>query len=162
VQFHDSLPFDTRTKRGGANGSIRMETSRGENFGLERAVSFLRPIQDVTNMTWGDIVALAGARAVAVTGGPVIDVPMGRVTADTEDPKGILPSPSNTVDELRATFVPRGLSDMDIVALSGAHTLGRVGGAGPFDKDPNTFENKYVWNFARLLFSYQNVPCDIG
>ncbi|KAI0562132.1 L-ascorbate peroxidase [Gracilaria domingensis] len=143
LAFHDSFTFDLVSGKGGANGSIRLETGRGENFGLQRAVDALRPMQASIGLGWGDVVAVAGAEAVEATGGPHIDVRLGRDQAETEDPRGALPSLTDTVDELRARFEPRGFSDLDIVALSGAHTLGRVGGGGPFVAEPNRFKNEY-------------------
>lgn len=146
LAFHDTFTFDIVSGKGGANGSIRLETGRGENFGLERAVKALEPIQAETGLSWGDVVAVAGAEAVTVAGGPVIDVPLGRTTAEVEDPRGALPSLTETVDELRARFEPRGFNDRDLVALSGAHTLGKMAGNGEFTKDSATFKNDYFKN----------------
>lgn len=104
----------------------------------------LKPIQSESGLSWGDTVALAGAVAVKETGGPEIPVPLGRPTADVEDPRGALPSFTETVPELQARFLPRGLNTTDIVALSGAHTLGKASGGGPFVAEPNRFKNEYV------------------
>lgn len=144
LAFHDSFTFDLDTGKGGANGSIRFETGRGENFGLARAVDAIKPMQEATGLGWGDAVAVAGAEAVEATGGPRIEVQLGRDNADVEDPRGALPSLVETVEELRKRFVPRGFNDRDIVALSGAHTLGRAGGGGEFVAESNKFKNEYV------------------
>lgn len=145
LAFHDSFTMDPATRRGGANGSIRLETARGENFGLARAVDVLRPLQELTALSWGDVVAIGGAQAVESTGGPRINVRLGRENATVEDPGNILPKPDLVVSELRDLFGPRGFDDRDIVALSGAHTLGRAGGGGPFVAEPNKFKNEYVF-----------------
>lgn len=142
LAFHDSFTTDLSTHQGGANGSIRLETNRGENFGLQRAVDALKPLQQETGLSWGDVVAVAGAAAVEATGGPGIDLELGRDSADVEDPRGALPSSAETVNELRARFAPRGFDDRDLVALSGAHTLGMVRGAGPFVAEPDRFQNE--------------------
>jgi catalase (peroxidase I) len=152
LQFHDSFTFDVKSKRGGANGSIRLETGRGENFGLARAVDALVPIQAESGLSWGDTVALAGAVAVRATGGPDIPVTLGRVTAKSQDPTGILPNLVETVEELRRRFGPRGFDDRDLVALSGAHSLGRASGGGAFVKENTKFKNEYVCVLA-LPFS---------
>lgn len=144
LAFHDSFTFDVSSGKGGANGSIRLETARGENFGLQRAVDVLRPIQAQTGLGWGDAVAVAGAEAVEATGGPRINVQLGRDQAEEGDPTGILPSLVETVPELRKRFQPRGYNDRDLVALSGAHTLGKMGGQGQFVAEPNRFKNEYV------------------
>jgi cytochrome c peroxidase len=146
LAFHDSFTFDLESGKGGANGSIRLETGRGENSGLGRAVTALEGVQSKTGLGWGDLVAVAGAEAVSAAGGPVIEIALGRDDAETGDPQGALPSPQETVDELRARFAPRGFTDRDLVALSGAHTLGRVSGSGPFVKESNRFLNDYYVN----------------
>lgn len=147
LSFHDAFTTAlSGPSAGGANGSIRLELDRGENFGLARAVDALAPLVARSALGWGDAVAVAGAAAVEAAGGPSIPLRLGRPSVDRPDPTGQLPAPSLTVPELRAMFGPRGLDDRDLVALSGAHTLGRVGGGGPFVAQPNTFLNDYFLN----------------
>ncbi len=146
LSFHDAFTIDPATGKGGANGSVRFETGRAENYGLERGVKALEPIVQSSGLGWGDAVALAGAVAVRETGGPDIDIPLGRDTASGEDPQGALPAFNETVPELRLRFNPRGLTDRDMVALKGAHTLGRVGEANVFVKESNKFQNDYFKN----------------
>lgn len=71
-----------------------------------------------------DLIALAGAYAVAICGGPAIDVPVGRTDATGPDPPGRMVSEQAGVAALRANFADKGLSANDLVVLSGAHTLG--------------------------------------
>ncbi|KAL5567245.1 hypothetical protein UlMin_030409 [Ulmus minor] len=66
---------------------------------------------------------------------------------------GSLVSPSSRAPDLRDIFYRMGLSDKDIVALSGAHTLGRAhpersGFDGPWTVEPLKFDNSY---FVELL-----------
>ncbi|KAL5554764.1 hypothetical protein UlMin_042165 [Ulmus minor] len=66
---------------------------------------------------------------------------------------GSLFSPSSRAPDLRDIFYRMGLSDKDIVALSGAHTLGRAhpersGFDGPWTVEPLKFDNSY---FVELL-----------
>lgn len=75
---------------------------------------------------------------MAVCGGPAIPVPVGRADAAVADPPGRLPSEDATPDQLIASFAAKGLSPRDLVALSGAHTLGAKGFG-----DPVTFDNTY-------------------
>ncbi|KAJ6778377.1 THYLAKOID LUMENAL 29 KDA PROTEIN CHLOROPLASTIC-RELATED [Salix koriyanagi] len=68
-------------------------------------------------------------------------------------PEGRLPDATKGSDHLRDVFGHMGLSDKDIVALSGAHTLGRChkersGFEGPWTPNPNIFDNSY---FKELL-----------
>ncbi|KAF7119784.1 hypothetical protein RHSIM_Rhsim13G0090600 [Rhododendron simsii] len=68
--------------------------------------------------------------------------------------EGRLPDATKGSDHLRDVFVEHmGLSDKDIVALSGAHTLGRChkersGFEGPWTPNPLIFDNSY---FTELL-----------
>jgi hypothetical protein len=57
-------------------------------------------------------------------------VPIGRPDASSADPEGRLPAETLGAAELRACFAAKGLSDRQLVALSGAHTIGgKVGRA---------------------------------
>ena len=143
LAFHDAAPFDAASTSGGANGSIQFELDRPENFGLKRGwrvvdAARARAAKAGVALSAADAVALGGAYAVAVTGGPVIDVPIGRIDATGPDPPGRLPSESSTPAELVAAFALKGLSSRDLVALSGAHTLGAKGFG-----DPVTFDGAY-------------------
>ncbi|VAH89694.1 unnamed protein product [Triticum turgidum subsp. durum] len=69
-------------------------------------------------------------------------------------PEGRLPDATKGSDHLRQVFGKQmGLSDQDIVALSGGHTLGRChkersGFEGPWTRNPLKFDNSY---FTELL-----------
>ncbi|KAJ6923025.1 hypothetical protein NC652_016615 [Populus alba x Populus x berolinensis] len=68
-------------------------------------------------------------------------------------PEGRLPDATKGSDHLRDVFGHMGLSDTDIVALSGGHTLGRChkersGFEGPWTPNPLVFDNSY---FKELL-----------
>ncbi|RLN12158.1 peroxidase P7-like [Panicum miliaceum] len=75
-----------------------------------------------------DILALASRDAVALLGGPTWNVQLGRkdsrgankYAAEEKD----LPSPTANLTELMAKFAEFGLDATDLVALSGAHTVG--------------------------------------
>ncbi|KAG8367358.1 hypothetical protein BUALT_Bualt16G0063800 [Buddleja alternifolia] len=73
-----------------------------------------------------DILALAARDAVVLSGGPTWYVPKGRKDGRTS--RAIetkeLPSPTFNISQLEQSFSLRGLSLEDLVALTGAHTLG--------------------------------------
>ena len=75
-----------------------------------------------------DLWAAAGCAAVEFLGGPAIPFRFGR-TDDADGARcpmnGRLPDASQGADHLRVVFHRMGFNDRDIVALSGAHTLGR-------------------------------------
>ncbi|XP_043720498.1 LOW QUALITY PROTEIN: probable L-ascorbate peroxidase 6, chloroplastic/mitochondrial [Telopea speciosissima] len=135
--WHDSGTYDKNIEewpqRGGANGSLRFEVEQkhAANAGLVNALKLLQPIKDkYPNVTYADLFQLASATAVEEAGGPKIPMKYGRVEVSEPEqcpPEGKLPDagPPSPAGHLRDVFYRMGLDDKDIVALSGAHTLGR-------------------------------------
>ncbi|CAN6444712.1 unnamed protein product [Victoria cruziana] len=75
-----------------------------------------------------DIVALAARDSVVALGGPYWDVPLGRrdsTTASFDKANTDLPPPSASLADLTTFFQAKGLNQQDMVALSGAHTIGQ-------------------------------------
>ncbi|XP_022135825.1 L-ascorbate peroxidase 3 [Momordica charantia] len=156
LAWHDAGTYDASTKTGGPNGSIRNEEeySHGSNNGLKKAIDFCEEVKSKhPKITYADLYQLAGVVAVEVTGGPTIDFVPGRKDSNVCTKEGRLPDAKKGVLHLRDIFYRMGLSDKDIVALSGAHTLGRAhpersGFDGPWTEDPLKFDNSY---FVELL-----------
>lgn len=135
--WHDAGTYNKNIEewpqRGGANGSLRFEVElkHGANAGLVNALKLLQPIKDkYSGVTYADLFQLASATAVEEAGGPKIPMKYGRVdvTGPEQCPEeGRLPDagPPSPADHLRQVFYRMGLNDKEIVALSGAHTLGR-------------------------------------
>ena len=73
-----------------------------------------------------------------MTGGPAIRVPLGRLDATAADPADRMPAETLDGAGLRAHFAAAGFSAREMVALSGAHTLGSKG-FGP----PLAFDSAY-------------------
>ncbi|OAY25422.1 lignin-forming anionic peroxidase [Manihot esculenta] len=76
-----------------------------------------------------DIVAVAARDASAYVGGPSYTVMLGRrdsTTASRTLANSQLPSFKDGLDRLISSFQTKGLSARDLVALSGAHTLGQA------------------------------------
>jgi len=136
--WHDAGTFDKSIsewpKHGGSNGSLRFkpESDHAANAGLVGALKLLEPIHEqFPNVSYADLFQLASATAIEVAGGPKIPMKYGRVDARDEadcSPEGNLPdgAPPNPAMHLRDVFYRMGLNDQEIVALSGAHTLGRA------------------------------------
>ncbi|XP_066385445.1 peroxidase A2-like [Miscanthus floridulus] len=75
-----------------------------------------------------DILAIAAKISVELSGGPRWRVPLGRRDGTTANITAAnnLRSPLDNLTTLRQKFGAVGLDDTDLVALSGAHTFGRV------------------------------------
>ena len=99
----------------------------GANAGLGIERDILQPVKRaVPEASTADIWTLAGAQAVEVCGGPKINHAMGGATRrPVQSRYGRLPDASQGADHLRDVFYRMGFDDREIVALSGAHTLGR-------------------------------------
>ncbi|XP_010268978.1 PREDICTED: probable L-ascorbate peroxidase 6, chloroplastic isoform X2 [Nelumbo nucifera] len=135
--WHDAGTYDKNIeewpKRGGANGSLRfeIELKHAANAGLVNALKLLQPIKEkYPNVTYADLFQLASATAIEEAGGPKILMKYGRVDVSGSEqcpPEGKLPDagPPSPAAHLRDVFYRMGLNDKEIVALSGAHTLGR-------------------------------------
>ncbi|KAK1389136.1 L-ascorbate peroxidase [Heracleum sosnowskyi] len=157
VAWHSAGTYDVQTKTGGPFGTMRFkdEQSHDANNGLEIAVQHLEPFKkQFPIISYGDLYQLAGVVAVQVAGGPDVPFHPGREDKDEPPKEGRLPDAALGTDHLRDVFVKAmGLSEKDIVVLSGGHTLGRChqdrsGYEGPWTRNPCIFDNSY---FKELL-----------
>lgn len=74
-----------------------------------------------------DILALATRDVIALSGGPSYAVELGRrdgLISRASNVNGRLPQPTFNLNQLNSLFASNGLSQTDMIALSGAHTLG--------------------------------------
>ena len=178
LAWHCSGTYDAKTNSGGSNGAAMRfdpEASHGANAGLAVARSLLEPIKKKFPwLSYADLYTLAGAVAVEEMGGPKIEWAPGR--SDFADgsrscQETRLPDASQGAKHLRAVFTSgMGFDDREIVALSGAHSLGRChtdrsGFEGPWTRAPTTFSSLYfnelvsfrfffgcVWGGGRFVF----------
>lgn len=156
LAWHDAGTYDAQSKTGGPNGSIRNEEeyTHGANTGLKIALELCEGVKAKhPKITYADLYQLAGVVAVEVTGGPDISFQPGRKDSNVCPREGRLPDAKKDFQHLRDVFYRMGLSDKDIVALSGGHTLGRAhpersGFDGPWTQEPLKFDNSY---FVELL-----------
>ncbi|CAN1831338.1 Peroxidase 5 [Linum perenne] len=75
-----------------------------------------------------DILAFAARDSIELSGGFAYDVPSGRrdgTTSLSSEASSNLPPPSANVAQLTQIFANKGLSQADMVTLSGGHTIGR-------------------------------------
>jgi len=166
LAWHAAGTYDKVSGTGGSSGGtirFRPECDHGANAGLKAARDFLEPIkQQHPGISYGDLYTLGGVVAVEELGGPKIPWRSGRV--DHKDgtkcpPDGRLPDASKDHSHVREVFGRMGFNDQEIVALIGAHSLGRChtdrsGYDGPWTNAPTTFSNE----FYRVLLEEKWVP----
>ncbi|KAL3685744.1 hypothetical protein R1sor_003766 [Riccia sorocarpa] len=103
-----------------ANGSIRkvaLDLIDDAKANIEKACPGV--------VSCSDIVVLAGRESVKQTGGPAFSVPLGRRDSFTFSPStNDLPPPIFSFQQQLDSFQKKNLDATDLVALSGAHTLG--------------------------------------
>lgn len=155
LAWHSAGTFDSKTRTGGSNGAgMRYEAEGGDpaNAGLQHARAFLEPIKaQFPWITYADLWTLAAVVAIEEMGGPVIQWKGGRtdfVDDSRLPPRGRLPDGAKGADHIRFIFYRMGFNDQEIVALSGAHNLGRChsdrsGFAGKWVNNPTRFSNTY-------------------
>lgn len=160
LAWHCAGTYSKENGSGGSNGGrqrFNPEASWGANAGLKVARDAIEPLKAKhPDISYADLYTLAGVVAVEEAGGPKIPYRLGRTDADsgeTSPPDGRLPdadkgSLKSTTQHARDIFYRMGFNDREIVALLGAHALGRChtnasGYWGPWTFSENAFSNEY-------------------
>lgn len=160
LAWHAAGTYNKSDGSGGSNGSTMRhapEAGHGANAGLKTARELLEKVKAKhPKISYADLWSLAGVVAVQEMNGPTLKWRPGRsdLPAEKCTPDGRLPDASKGNDHLRSIFGRMGFNDVEIVALSGAHSLGRChtdrsGFSGPWTRAPTTFSNEYF----KLLLS---------
>lgn len=163
LAFHDAGTFDGST--GGADGCI--DANSNENRGLAPIIDRLQPVVEAASPTLSraDVWALAAAVAVESSGGPQLSFSFGRV--DSQSCSGHaarLPNAELNHDHIRSVFVDRlGFSERDVVALLGAHVLGRAqtalsGYNGAWVPRNDVFTNAYFRDILTVPWNKVALP----
>ncbi|KAK9108914.1 hypothetical protein Sjap_016974 [Stephania japonica] len=135
--FHDcfaqgcdaSLLLDNKT------GSIVSEKGSNPNRNSARGFEVIDAIKSALEeecpqtVSCADIVAVAARDSVVLTGGPNWEVPLGRrdsKTASISASNNGIPAPNNTFQTILNKWQQVGLGLVDLVSLSGSHTIGFV------------------------------------
>ncbi|KAK7300457.1 hypothetical protein RJT34_11301 [Clitoria ternatea] len=134
LHFHDCfvngcdasiLLVDTSKFIGEQTAAANNESARGFNVINDIKANVEKQCPGVVSCA--DILALAARDSVVHLGGPSWEVGLGRrdsTTASRSDANSNIPAPSFNLDALIKNFADHGLSVTDLVALSGAHTIG--------------------------------------
>jgi cytochrome c peroxidase len=132
LAWHASGTYSKLDSTGGSNGGcmrFEPESKWGANSGLNIARDALEPVYRAhPGLTYADLYTLAGVVAIEEMGGPIIRWRPGR--SDNKDGKlspadGRLPDAAQGAQHVRDIFYRMGFNDREIVALLGAHSLGR-------------------------------------
>jgi cytochrome c peroxidase len=148
---------------------MRYESEGGDpaNAGLQHARFFLEPVKAAHPwITYSDLWTLASVVAIKEMGGP--DIPWQGGRTDYVDdsklpPRGRLPDGAKGADHIRHIFYRMGFNDQEIVALSGAHNLGRChsdrsGFEGAWVNNPTRFSNQYYRLMTSLQWRKKTLP----
>jgi len=168
LAWHASGTFDKNDGTGGSDGAtMRFDPERSDpaNKGLYIINDMLHEVKKRhPELSTADLWTFAGASAVEFTGGP--SVPFKFCRSDHPDDSkcpanGRLPDANQGAQHLRDVFYRMGFDDREIVALSGAHTLGRChlvrsGFDGPWTSNPLSFDNEYFRNLMHKEWRERN------
>lgn len=109
------------------NQNINTEMESGRNFGIRKRSS-IQLIKEVVEsecpgkVSCADLIIMAASNAVAVSGGPVIRIPLGRkdsTTANNLLADHFLPRGSISIEELIDIFSPMGMTLEESIAILG-------------------------------------------
>jgi cytochrome c peroxidase len=159
LAWHASGTYDKETGTGGSNGAtmrFNPESAHGANAGLKAARDFLEPVKEKFPwITYSDLWILGGVAAIQEMQGPIVPFRSGRTDRDMTfcTPDGRLPDADKNQKHVRDIFYRMGFDDREIVALMGAHALGRChtdrsGYSGPWTFSPTVLTNDF---FTLLL-----------
>ncbi|KAG5221720.1 hypothetical protein OIU76_024379 [Salix suchowensis] len=136
LHFHDCFVK-------GCDASILLDSSRGiisekgsnPNRNSARGFEVIDEIKSALEkecpktVSCADIMALAARDSTVITGGPSWEVPLGRRDsrgASLSGSNSNIPAPNNTFQTILTKFKLQGLGVVDLVALSGSHTIGNA------------------------------------
>jgi len=160
LAWHSAGTYSKKDHNGGSDGAtmrFEPESEHGANAGLRVARDHLEKVkQKHPGISYADLWSLAGVVSIEAMGGPKINWRPGRI--DKPDgshctPNGRLPDADKGPEHIREVFNRMGFNDHEIVALIGAHAVGRChtdrsGYSGPWTFSPTVFSNDF---FIQLL-----------
>ncbi|OBZ82005.1 Cytochrome c peroxidase, mitochondrial [Choanephora cucurbitarum] len=170
LAWHSSGTYNADDNSGGSSGGtmrFNAEASHSANNGLEFARDLLHKHikPKYPELSYGDLYTLGGVVAIQELGGPDIKWRPGRIDAGENKciPEGRLPDGAKGVDHARDIFYRMGFDDQEIVALTGAHVLGRChldrsGFEGPWHEAPTFFNNGYFKSILGREWVKRNLP----
>ncbi|KMZ69517.1 Peroxidase [Zostera marina] len=134
LNFHDcfvqgcdaSLLLDSTDKIVSEKGSKPNKNS-ARGFEVIDEIKMALEKECPRTVSCADIIALAARDSTVLSGGRNWEVPLGRKDshgASLKESNNNIPAPNSTLKTIIAKFKRQGLSEVDVVALSGSHTIG--------------------------------------
>ncbi|XP_043693160.1 peroxidase 29-like [Telopea speciosissima] len=114
------------------NQNMNSEIGSIRNFGIRRreSIGHIKSILEAVcpgQVSCADVIALAAKESVSFSGGPSIQIPLGRrdsTSSKQQMADSHLPPQSINVDGFLNIFMAKGMNLQESVAIIGAHTLG--------------------------------------
>ncbi|KAE8707692.1 Peroxidase 73 [Hibiscus syriacus] len=119
-----------------STGSNKAEKDHPDNLslagdGFDTVIKAKQAVDAVpgcrNKVSCADILAMATRDVIALSGGPSYAVELGRLdglSSTAASVNGKLPQPTFNLNQLNSLFAANGLSQTDMIALSGAHSVG--------------------------------------
>ncbi|CAN1323303.1 Peroxidase 9 [Linum perenne] len=126
LHFHDCFVQDS-------SANIASEKNAGPNRNSLRGFEVMDQIKSELEkacphtVSCADILAMAARESTVLSGGPNWELPLGRKDsrrASLSLSNQNIPAPNSTIQTLVNLFKRQGLNQIDLVALSGGHTIG--------------------------------------
>jgi catalase (peroxidase I) len=176
IGMSDALTFSSGKEGTGARGHFNFSRFRKlkENTGLGKHFKTIKEIKEEGNhiterLSISDLIQLAGASAVEYTGGPFIDIKVGRVDLEDEhlaSDSTKFPHPDWNITDIRSNYSSI-FSDNEIAALFGYRTLGFLCNKDShkeerWTRNPWVFDNNYFIELSDKNSPYLKTPSDLA
>lgn len=157
------LIFHDAAGNGGPNGCLDGCTTTGcngqtDHTGLSMIMGQLEPVYQLfsTQISRADFWVLAANAVLEAIGGPRVEFKWGRQDVTNCDDTGFMPENDGDWNHIKSILVGRmGFTIKELVALMGAHTLGRLelsnsGFTGPWTRDQDSLGVDYYSNIPGI------------
>lgn len=155
VQGCDGSVLINSTTNSTAEKDARINFSIGNFFVLDDIKGRVEKKCPYT-VSCADIIALAAIYSIKQAGGPLYKIELGRrdsLTSYADSSQTFLPAFNLTVDGLLENFKQVGLDEVDLVALSGAHTIGQGHCSSISNRIYPTVDKAYHKGYGRELLA---------
>lgn len=168
--FHEAGTFDKKDNTGGSDGSLQFELDFPENIGVSSTVEFCQNfVERHPGVSFADTIIFGGKVAVEICNGPIISWQFGRIDSNSPNPRGRLPHPRQSIQELNEIFVIRmGFTKEETVAvILGGHSVARVNHFFGFndklgftDSTPHLMDNIVFKEITQDNLNIVQIPAD--